>query len=376
MSEPLLIDIGEAPHCCADHALEGLYKALADRPDETIWEPHHDPFVRDHIENVTARGLGILEIIAGMVMSGLAPLAKAIWMRPDDKTLDAMWVRLREKRAEDYTLDDWLVMIDYALGRYLPDDAIRSEADYLAVRAVFAGRIQAALAHPVAAATAANVVMSSPIAMSAAVGAARWAGRIGTVLDFARQRAADLIVDLRESTRRRLRSVIREHEERRALGEPATSGELQTKLLETFGELNRDWRRIAVTEVGRNANEGFVASLAPGSRVKRLEMYATACPFCRRIHGMEFEIVDPAKPNKGGWSEVWPGKSNVGRSASPRKRGDMGLVERLPSELWWPAAGVQHPHCRGTWTKVENLARPDNVDPRFDAWLKERLKDA
>jgi len=94
-----------------------------------------------------------------------------------------------------------------------------------------------------------------------------------------------MIVDLTEDTRRKIKRCIIDHEERRAFGERLSDGDLQTKLHDKFGELNRDWRRIALTEIGRDANEGFLATLPPGTRVRRLEAYSTACAFCKRIHG-------------------------------------------------------------------------------------------
>jgi hypothetical protein len=60
---------------------------------------------------------------------------------------------------------------------------------------------------------------------------------------------------------------------------------------------------------------------------------------------MVFEWTDEPRSERDGWTHVWPGKTNVGRSASPRKKTDEGLVERETDELWWPAAGVQHPNC-------------------------------
>ncbi len=84
-----------------------------------------------------------------------------------------------------------------------------------------------------------------------------------------------------------------------------------------------------------------------------------------------FKVVSPAKEDKDGWSEVWVGKTNAGRSAAPRKRVGDELVERTESELWWPAAGTQHPNCRGTWMRLGE--EPKGVDPKFREWLKREL---
>jgi hypothetical protein len=69
---------------------------------------------------------------------------------------------------------------------------------------------------------------------------------------------------------------------------------------------------------------------------------------------------------------IWAGKSNIGRSASPRKRVGNLLVEREPHEMWWIPAGLAHPHCRGRWLPVMEDQPGD--DPDFGAWLRVTLE--
>ena len=78
--------------------------------------------------------------------------------------------------------------------------------------------------------------------------------------------------------------------------------------------------------------------------------------------------MEPGDADKDGTTEVWAGKTNVGRSASPNKRVEGELVPRVKSELWWAAAGVQHPHCRGTWVHVRPPA-PTSSDKAWKEWL-------
>jgi hypothetical protein len=163
-----------------------------------------------------------------------------------------------------------------------------------------------------------------------------------------------------------MRGLIVDYQEAVFLGDKVGAAEsLQGRLLDTFGTMNRDWRRIAVTEATENVNQGFVASCAPGDKLKRVERYRGACPFCRKIDGTVVTVVDPAKADKDGDTEIWVGKTNVGRSASPMRRGVAGLERRAPEELWWIAAGAMHPHCRGSWVRVT----ASTPDPEFDAWI-------
>jgi hypothetical protein len=71
---------------------------------------------------------------------------------------------------------------------------------------------------------------------------------------------------------------------------------------------------------------------------------------------------------------IWPGKNNVGRSASPKKRVGDVLVDREPDEMWQIPAGLAHPHCRGRWVPVIEDAPGD--DPAFADELRAILGGA
>ena len=105
--------------------------------------------------------------------------------------------------------------------------------------------------------------------------------------------------------------------------------------------------------------------------MKRVEIYASACGFCRKIHGVVATVVTPDHPNKDPDTMVWVGKNNIGRSASPKKRVGDVLVPRTPDEMWWLPAGLAHPHCRGRWVPVIDDEPGD--DPEFGDWLRKTL---
>lgn len=374
---PLLFDLAPSPACCTDHALDELYKALGDPPDESIWAPHHDPRVRDHLEEVTAHGQRLLLDIQNAVFKflnaepadELAKAARPWWRRLGADELDALAKRLSDKRPEDYTMDDWRAVVDWVASRYLPDGVIRTEAEYLAVRAVMAGKLAASGVDAERARLALDLV---PFTMDTLHGVIKLPRREAAVIGLARERAADLIADIGDRTRHRLRHVIGQWQEERTLGyRDSTLWSLQSRIQDEFAILNRDWRRVALTETARDMNEGFIAALPLGAKVRRVEAYAGACPFCERINGMVFEVVSPDREDKDGWKHVWLGKTNVGRYASPRRRAGSELVERDADEVWWPAAGVQHPNCRGGWVRVAD--KPQGVDPEFGAWLDKLL---
>jgi hypothetical protein len=201
----------------------------------------------------------------------------------------------------------------------------------------------------------------------ALLAAERLAKMNATIIDYGRARCAESIVSLTNFMRSRIKGVILNHQELVILGggSPIAGPSLQSKLFDEFATLNRDWRRIAITEPGEMANQGFVSSMVAGSRLKRIEQYSGACPFCRKWDGKVFEVVPPTKKNKNWDTEIWTGKSNVGRSASPYKRVGGQLIKRLDAEMWKPSSGLFHPHCRGRWVKVGQGAEADE----FSLWL-------
>lgn len=125
-----------------------------------------------------------------------------------------------------------------------------------------------------------------------------------------------------------------------------------------------------MTEAGEAQTQGYIASLKPGAKVKRVEHYVNACAFCKKIDGVVATVIAPSDPDKTE-NSIWPGKNNIGRSASPRKRVGDVLVPRLPEEMWHLPAGLAHPHCRGRWVPVIDDEPGD--DPEFGDFLRELL---
>lgn len=371
----LLLDVGCLCDAHTDAALEVMAKAVGEDPPD-IWDEHPNPYVRRVVEMISDRGLrrnaGLADELARWVagrehMTGSARPARpeGAMRRWDPDELTVVQAYLRALPAEQWTLDDWLMLVDYLVQRYLPPADLRTDADWLVTRANLMGRIQAAMAGALL--DPANYdLFLTPSAYAEAISALGMTFEQRAALDFGRARCAEHVQGFADAARQRLRNVIVDWQEATFLGDRVKAAEgLQTVLLDQFGSMNRDWRRIAVTEGTENVDQGFVAAQPAGSRIKRVEKYRGACAFCRSIDGRVVTVVDPGKANKDGTTEVWVGKTNVGRSASPRRREGGQLVEREPHEMWWIAAGSMHPHCRGSWVPDEEIP----ADPEFEAFL-------
>jgi hypothetical protein len=235
------------------------------------------------------------------------------------------------------------------------------------------GKLEAALP-ALTLAAADNALASLPSTVEQTLASFTFAPAQKAAMQFAQAHCADAITGATGALRSGIKqAVLQEMVQPHVPSVPSHS--LQTRLTDAFGKFNKDWRRIAVTEAGEAKNQGFVASLPPRAKVRRVERYAGACSFCRRIDGKVFTVVAADAKNKDGQKQVWPGKSNIGRSASPTKIVDGAAVPRADDELWWPAAGLQHPHCRGMWilqtaATAGGAGQPTDVsDANWAAWL-------
>lgn len=379
---PLFLDITDLTESATDAALELIYKSTHD-DDDGIWKPHESILIRRLIELFTKRGLDRLQAVQQEILKWEAgdhhkpgapqPVnAPGMMQRWNAAELDLVKIYLEALPVAQWTLDDHMMAIEYVVQRYLPDGDLVAESEWLSTKAGMMGKVQANMTAEATAGQADALLAALPSTMSAAVTQFSLGAQQKAALDFSRVRSAEHVRALTDSVRHRMRSTILNHlEEQQLKPEGVPSSSLQTKLFDQFATLNRDWRRIAVTEAGEAQTQGYIASLQPGTKVKRIEQYANACGFCKKIHGVVAEVVSPGAPVKNPDTQVWVGKNNIGRSASPRKRVGGVLVPRTPDEMWHLPAGLAHPHCRGRWVPVIEEQAGD--DPAFGEWLSSVL---
>jgi len=376
----LLIDFSAIPVGVTNDALELIHKAINDK-DGGIWSPHESILIQRLVELFTQRGLdrlahvkqAILDWEAGVNHKPVAsmPVKPGMMQRWSDDELALVKIYLEALPPAQWTIDDHLMAVDYVVQRYLPADELATEAEWMATRANLMGKVQANMASQPTAAQADTVLAALPSSVAAAQAAFPLKPAEQAVMAFGKARAVENVRALSEEVRHKMRGVVMQHVQEKVLTGDIAGPSLESKLLDEFATLNRDWRRIAVTEAGECQLQGFIASLKPHSKVKRVEQYGNACSFCKKIHGAVAEVVPADHPDKDGATQIWPGKTNIGRSASPRKRVGDQLVPRTEDEMWWLPAGVAHPHCRGRW--VQELDAEPGDDPVFADWLKELL---
>jgi len=129
--------------------------------------------------------------------------------------------------------------------------------------------------------------------------------------------------------------------------------------------LNRDWERVAITEANRSANDAIIAGYEDGEYVLG-NSHDDACQYCvRYIDQKIYKVTTKPPPDYSHldpkskkytdlarrWdTEIWVGKSNMGRSLAARRRSPKGLVPRMHHELGTPTLPL-HPTCRCRWSK-------------------------
>jgi len=345
---PTLIDIGCLCEHHSDATLEFIAKAQGDDPGDAIWDPHPNPLIRQLVEIFTKRGLtrirGVvdeLRRIAGHRAAGKrVPRPAGAMARWSGEELDLVRLYLNSLPVGEYTLDDWMMAVDYVVQRYLPADDMRTDADWLVTRSNMMARVSSAMTAVPSTAQVAQL-MAAPLPPSTGMKPAQ-----RTALEFSSARAAENVTAVTDAFRHRIRGIVTDHAEAMILGDKTRSGgSLEQRLFDSLAPMNRDWRRIAVTEAGEAYNQGAIAALATGTKVKRIEQYRGVCPYCKSIDGVVATVVSPDDPDKDGTKSIWVGKNNVGRSASPRKRIGDQLVERTPDEMYWLPSGLSHPNC-------------------------------
>ena len=379
---PLLIDIGPLSCGCSDDVLEYMHKALGD-DDHDIWRPHESPFIRDLIEKWTSFGLDRLGKILAELMRWIKggfhkpsknPVPKPkMFARWDKNELEGAKLYLEALPPEAFTLDDWMMVVDYLVQKYLPQDVLMDDAKWQVTRASMMGRVQKHM--PEMAAVAAGAAAAKmPVDLNVIQRDFGMTSVQRAAIEFGQARCCQYVTNVAESARVKMKLAVVGWKKEEFEGVPSAMAKrnLEGKLLDEFAVLNKDWRRIALTEAGEMANQGFVASMPIGQKLKRMEQYAGACPYCRKIDQKVVTVVEATKQDKNYDTEIWAGKDNIGRSASPLKRVGGQLVRRPDSELWSIPAGLAHPYCRGRWAKVSD-AKPTD-DQKFADWLNNHFK--
>jgi hypothetical protein len=131
---------------------------------------------------------------------------------------------------------------------------------------------------------------------------------------IASHHAADKMTEVSDRHRSGVKqTILRAQKER---WEPQ---KLSEELYDQYGDQNRDWRRVAITESAMAASDAFVAGCEEGQRVIGMGSH-NACKYCKQyVIGKEFTVL-ANPPEKDTYTtdmkHMWVGKSNYGRKVA------------------------------------------------------------
>jgi len=226
--------------------------------------------------------------------------------------------------------NEWSRLIDRLVGRLFHQRTQEEAASAVAVHAHWLGRIRART----------EELAKAPRDWWDALGRSSKAEQ--KAMEWTKTRALEGCKDLAENAKQGLMNVLIQSKE---AGEGSQA--LGRRCFDACAELNRDWRRLALTETAAAHANGQLAAVDPEEGWEAIWTSAAgACPWCAHWNGQVFRVVSPDAPRKDGASQIWVGKTNIGRSGAARTRDGR---PRTAMELWWAAIPC-HPNCSCSWT--------------------------
>jgi len=299
--------------------------------ERSLWGKHDSPLVSLIEEDLYALGFRFLrDFIAAVLGKDKPPaFAKAEGWKPPKPPGWGEVMKLFEAPGHpEAKMATWESLLDGFVRGFLPGKTIQDQAAMWALRSnllhVIGERVKAVTVpgawdlyfHTLPPAGKASLEWSK----------VHGAQFITKMADLARQKALDALVESQMAG--------------------GNHHDLARTLLERLGTLNRDWRRIAITETAMAVSSGQLSTVADSGEWEAVWVAGPkACAFCLGQNGRVFRIVPSNYPNKNDDIHVYPGKTNVGRSVSLyRKDG----TKRTKEELWVPTI-PSHPNCACVW---------------------------
>lgn len=188
---------------------------------------------------------------------------------------------------------------------------------------------------------------------------------------FVHNKAAINLTNTTQDTIRAVRRAITDSIQKRE-GVRGAEQRLKDMVFTDAGELNRDWKRVVISETNQAFQDGYIGKQGDGDYVIGISM-PDACPTCMELINNRVYRVSKNPPrdysNLQGddyyreaakWEKtIWEGKTNIGRSGAKRKRinpfegnSSTNLRDRHHHEQSMPTIPM-HPSCRCRWVSFD-----------------------
>lgn len=298
---------------------------LAERP---FWGPHPDVAIARIEQPFFEVGQDYLRALYAAVLgwktSKVRPLTKAFHVDPGQ--IDG-WGKLADlfnsKLPATQLMDGWGQVVQKLSGVLLPQATIEAAAQRMALESSLLWRLGQRVIHPIE-----MPWEKAEKALSPAQAAS---------MEWAKVHGMFYLQKLDDEAKLALREILVQSKE----AHEGITG-LERRLFDKMSGLNRDWRRIALTETGMAVTNGQLASVPAGIKhIARWIASPMACPHCLKYAAQVFEVLQEPDLAKG-QTALWPGKNNVGRSAYHWSH-KLGRY-RDSTEMYWPCQPL-HPNC-------------------------------
>ncbi len=170
-------------------------------------------------------------------------------------------------------------------------------------------------------------------------------------------RTAEKIIEVADRHRAAIKQIVLQ-----AVNGRWTPQQLAQALLNAFGDQNRDWRRVAITELAMASNDAFLAGCQDGDQVW-VPAVVGACKYCQKyLENKTFTITTDPKLMGHTYDQemhyVWVGKTNYGRNVG----------------AWVPCVPL-HPNCRHRFHKLSRFYKLDEQGKPILKTTKELINE-
>lgn len=297
--------------------------------ERPFWGPHPDRRIAAIEAEFYGVGRDFLRAVCAAAMGRPAPgvraLEKAFQVDPGEMDGWGRLVDLFSRKIEPAKLmDGWTAVVDRLVAGLLPQATVEAAASRMAMQTHLMWRI----GQRVAAGTLPTWDDAVKLVPSVQAESMVWARNHGMAY----------LQNLSDESRKAMRTILVQSREY----EQGAQG-LNRALFDKMSGLNRDWRRIAITETALAVGNGQLSSAAAAGvpQVARWVASPLACKHCLAQQGKVFAILAAPDPARGD-DALWPGKNNLHRSAYRWSRKESRYRDR--DEMWWPCIPM-HPLC-------------------------------
>ena len=221
---------------------------------------------------------------------------------------------LNPKTGKPLTRAQWAIIKKDVLKAF--DYLYKTEEERIALHAMSLGKVIKGLPLERAVGASYKSLKDQVDATMAKLTGPQWQNAV----DFAQQEAGEMIVELSQRQFKSIHDTIQN-----SIKQRQTTQHLTENLYDKFGAMNRDWRRIAETEIGNAQNNGQLITEIERKRPDEEYIFmkgiasSEACPWCRgEVDGTIVVLLEDPPENGGdimtvedvSYPVIWPGKSN------------------------------------------------------------------